>query len=139
MNVKTIIILVVIVAVVAGLFATGILDFEVIYGKIRQIIFGAPRALETGSGPGDLGKARQCRDNLKMIESTKRRYADSKGLTAGANVSWSDIKMTGKWKTLPKCPEGGSYTLGPVGSLPRCSIGDNDTLNTDDDHRLKSY
>ncbi len=138
MKFKEIIVIVVIIAVIGGLFATGILDWEEVYGKVRSIFYRAPEML-SGPEKGDLNQAAQCRANLKMIESAKRRVAEEKGYGAGARFTWEDICKTMGWKEPPKCPSGGTYTLSPQGILPRCSIGDNGTLDRDDDHVIRNY
>lgn len=138
MRKKEIIFLVIVIGVVAALFATGVLDWEVVYGRIRAIFYRAPEVL-SGPQPGSLENAAICRANLKAIESAKRRVAEKKGLTAGARLTWEDICKEMGWKEPPKCPDGGTYALNPLGILPTCSIGDNGTLDQRDDHQIRNY
>jgi rRNA maturation protein Nop10 len=37
---------------------------------------------------------------------------------------------------MPKCPGGGTYTLGTLEVVPKCSIGGNSSLAADDDHMI---
>ena len=138
MRAKEIIVLALVIIAVVAVFAFGIVDFDTVWGKVRAIFYRAPAILQ-GPQPGDLKQASQCRDNIKAIESAKRKYAEDRGLTAGAQITWADVIKTAGWREAPKCPSGGTYNLGPVGSLPTCSIGDNNTLNTDDDHNVRHY
>jgi hypothetical protein len=62
-----------------------------------------------------------CINNLRTIEKAKAEWAQSKAAPSGSAVSWSDIAPY-LMNPLPKCPDGGSYSLGSVGEQPTCSI-----------------
>lgn len=138
MRMRGLIFLVVIIGIVGGLFAFKILDYEVVYGKLRALFFRAPEVL-SGPKPGNLQNAEICRQNLRFIESAKRRVAEQKGLPAGARLTWEDLCKVMNWKEPPKCPEGGKYTLNPLAILPLCTVGDNGTLDKSDDHIIHRY
>ncbi len=91
-----------------------------------------------GDAPMDEEQAAEtCRQNLRRIESAKRAVASRVGVAAGS-VSWDRVlqEMGGQ---MPVCPKGGSYTLGTLELLPKCSIGANGTPDPKDDHLIKYF
>jgi hypothetical protein len=66
-----------------------------------------------------------CINNLRQIDAAKNEWALEKGKANGAPVTEDDIKPYIKLDAngnLPKCPDGGTYTIGKVGEKPTCSI-----------------
>jgi len=66
-----------------------------------------------------------CINNLRQIDAAKNEWALEKGKANGAPVTEDDIKPYIKLDAngnLPKCPTGGTYTIGKVGEKPTCSI-----------------
>jgi outer membrane lipoprotein-sorting protein len=66
-----------------------------------------------------------CINNLRQIDGAKNEFALEKGKKNGDPVTEADIKPYIKLDAngnLPKCPAGGTYTIGKVGELPTCSI-----------------
>jgi hypothetical protein len=52
-------------------------------------------------------------------------------------MSWTEIeKETGVRRGSFRCPSGGDYILGSQSIAVRCTVGDNGTPSTADDHRL---
>ena len=91
MKAKEIIVLVIIVAVVGGLFASGILDFQTVWGKVRAIFYGAPSVL-SGPETGSVQNAKICRENLRQIESGKRVLVLSPEMSLKKwNLRWDTI------------------------------------------------
>lgn len=86
---------------------------------------------------GNFDSAVKCRSNLSLILSAKRKVSQDKSLTHGANVSWEDIRKEFPMRNLPECPDGGTYSIMPIGYLPTCSIGSNGTDTLVDDHVIK--
>jgi hypothetical protein len=80
--------------------------------------------------------ARKCRENLALLDEGKREAAAIKGLTSGT-LSVDDVLQALKRDKMPVCPTSGTYTLNPIGQPPTCSIGDNGTTSTRDDHILR--
>jgi len=80
--------------------------------------------------------ARKCRENLALLDEGKREAAAVKGLTSGT-LSVDDVLQALKRDKMPVCPTSGTYTLHPLGQPPTCSIGDNGTTTTRDDHILR--
>jgi general secretion pathway protein G len=70
--------------------------------------------------------ANACINNLRQIDAAKNEWALENEKTNGAIVTENDIKPYIKLDSngnLPKCPAGGTYTIGRVGEDPKCSIG----------------
>jgi outer membrane lipoprotein-sorting protein/predicted RNase H-related nuclease YkuK (DUF458 family) len=66
-----------------------------------------------------------CINNLRQIDAAKNEWALEKGKANGTAVTEDDIKPYIKLDAdgnLPKCPSGGTYTIGKVGEKPTCSI-----------------
>jgi hypothetical protein len=94
---------------------------------------------KTGAFPvlNNLEAARQCRENLQRIELAKRAVCEQRGIAAGT-VPLDAILQQMRLKALPRCPQGGAYTIGPVGYPVRCGIASNGTTRTEDDHVLEN-
>jgi hypothetical protein len=66
-----------------------------------------------------------CINNLRQIDGAKQQWALENGKTNGI-VTWSAIKPymgRGSEGSIPKCPQGGTYTIGKVEEKPTCSLG----------------
>ena len=87
---------------------------------------------------GSVGDAKKCRENLRRLESIKRDLADQQGRNYGS-VSWEEVRARFPKGKVPTCPDGGEYTLGEVGTVCRCSVGNNGTPNTTDDHTIAGF
>lgn len=87
---------------------------------------------------GNVQAARQCRANLRTIENAKRKVAQEKGKAFG-RLTWSDLMAEFPGHRIPRCPAGGEYTLNDIGMMPRCTIGANETVRSEDDHLLINY
>lgn len=73
-----------------------------------------------------------CVNNLRVVEGAKEQWALENGKTNGV-VTWADIKPymgRGLEGSIPKCPQGGVYTIGRLGEDPTCSIGASDWPNS---------
>jgi hypothetical protein len=62
-----------------------------------------------------------CINGLRQIDGAKEQWALDNHVKNGAIVTTNDIAPYGG---IPVCPQGGTYTLGRVGELPKCSIGE---------------
>lgn len=61
-----------------------------------------------------------CINNLRQIRQAKESWALANKKSAGETATIQDVaRLMTAW---PKCPGGGSYTLGNVGEEPRCSL-----------------
>jgi hypothetical protein len=75
------------------------------------------------SGPA--WNANACINNLRQLDGAKQQWALENGKTNGV-VTKNDITPYIKLDlkgNLPKCPSGGTYTIGKVGDTPTCSLG----------------
>jgi hypothetical protein len=73
----------------------------------------------------DVSMQNACINNLRQIDAAKNEWALENNKTNGTPVTEADIKTYIKLDAsgnLPKCPAGGTYTIGPVGSVPTCSV-----------------
>lgn len=65
-----------------------------------------------------------CINNLRQLDAAENEWALEKGKKTGDVCTEDDLKpylrlINGQ---LPKCPQGGVYTINPVGQAPTCSI-----------------
>jgi hypothetical protein len=150
-GVKRKIIILAIVGVLAALLL-GIVDREqlgiwaehfYLMGRHEMSKVGRP------APTGNLEYARICRENLDRIQAAKRKIAEMRGTTVGA-VTWEEViavmypdkARRGLTPALveqlkPRCPAGGTYTLGNIQDLPKCSIGSNNNTDPNDDHLIR--
>jgi hypothetical protein len=66
--------------------------------------------------------AQPCVNNLRQLEGAKEEWAleNHKDGDTSAVPAWQDIQPYLNHKLT--CPDGGTYILGRVGELPRCSL-----------------
>jgi len=64
----------------------------------------------------------QCIANLRLIYAAKQAWALEKNKTDTDTPTEQDLLPYIKGGVFPVCPSGGTYTIGPVGQLPTCSI-----------------
>lgn len=66
-----------------------------------------------------------CINNLRIIDGAKQTWALEFGKQATDTPTWADIQPyfnRGTNAAMPKCPSGGTYTIGAVNQRPTCSI-----------------
>jgi hypothetical protein len=77
--------------------------------------------------PAQVGSGIACINNLRQFDGTKQEWALETGHTnLDTVVTENDIKPYVKLASngnLPKCPQGGIYTIGKLGEPPTCSLG----------------
>ena len=64
----------------------------------------------------------QCIANLRLIYAAKQAWALEKNKTDTDTPTEQDLLPYIKGGVFPVCPSGGTYTIGPVGQVPTCSI-----------------
>lgn len=72
-----------------------------------------------------------CNKNMILLQEAKRNWAKDNDMPKTAVPTWDDLKEELKsyahyrgWTNgRPVCPQGGNYTLSPVGKWPTCSVG----------------
>lgn len=71
-------------------------------------------------------KAKICANNLKNIKIAKQLWAVDHQKNDDVVPTWNDLFDTtspGPYlSAMPKCPDGGAYTLNAVNQKPTCSI-----------------
>jgi len=66
-------------------------------------------------------RTKTCIANLKQIDAAKEQWAMENKKTSTDTPSFTDL-VPEYMKAEPKCPAGGTYTIGKVGTNPTCSI-----------------
>ena len=71
----------------------------------------------------DMAQRNNCIMNLRQIDGAKEQWALEKNQQEGAQPTAADLDvyLHGGFSAL-KCPAKGTYTIGPVGKLPTCSV-----------------
>ncbi len=80
-------------------------------------------------------RAKACVANLKQIDSAKQQWAMDQKAGSTASPAQSDLAPT-YVRTWPTEPEGGTYTIQNIATLPTCTIGAN-TANPGLSHTLQ--
>ena len=68
-----------------------------------------------------------CVNNLRILEGAKEQWSLENHKGTNDVVTWGDVLPY--LRNKPACPQGGTYLLGRVGELPRCSFGGAHTLS----------
>lgn len=66
-------------------------------------------------------RVNSCINNLRMIDAAKEQWALENNKREGDIPKEEDIAPYIKGGTLPICPAGGNYTIGPIGIDPTCT------------------
>src|SRR5262245_58333750 len=85
---------------------------------VAILIFGAVGCDDHSSHR--TGPMNYCINNLRVLDGAEETWAKEKGKTTNDIPVMTDL--TNYMVGIPKCPDGGTYTLGPVGQMPKCSI-----------------
>lgn len=81
----------------------------------QDVFFGRPMRSRAGSSA--------CASNLRALDGAKATWALENNRDTNAIPTDADLfGPTFYLREKPACPVGGTYTLGPVGQQPRCSI-----------------
>ena len=62
-----------------------------------------------------------CINNLRQIDAAKSEWALENNKTNGVVPTEADLAQYIR-NGMPKCPAGGTYTIGPIGEKPTCSL-----------------
>lgn len=62
-----------------------------------------------------------CINNLRQLDAAKEQWALATGQPLGAAPVESEVLEYIKGTTMPVCPQGGTYSLHPIGQNPTCS------------------
>ena len=78
-------------------------------------------------------QATACVSNLKQIQAAKEQALMAGKTTLDAATLYG---ATGYIKVEPKCPAGGTYTIGDATTDPTCSFSETDASDTSTWHKL---
>ena len=82
-------------------------------------------------------RAGACVSNLKQMQTAKEQWAmDTKPRRTPPTPTLADDLMPNYLKTQPACPTAGIYDVGDMSTPPSCTVDDNGTVETYDDHVL---
>ena len=70
----------------------------------------------------DVAMENACINNLRMIEAAKQEWALENNKTGADTPTQADLAHYLPNGQFPKCPAGGTYTIGAVSNAPTCSI-----------------
>jgi flagellar basal body-associated protein FliL/outer membrane lipoprotein-sorting protein len=108
-------------------FVTDDFNYPVPRGvRLTPSPFGAAAtSTSSTSSSREVSQRNACINNLRQIDAAINEWSLEKGKANGTVVTEADIKPYIKLDAsgnLPKCPAGGTYTLGKVGGHPTCTI-----------------
>jgi prepilin-type N-terminal cleavage/methylation domain-containing protein len=63
-----------------------------------------------------------CINNLRQIDSGKEQAALAYKLSESSSIGTDSVNEYLKNNVTPVCPAGGTYTYGPIGTNPVCTI-----------------
>ena len=104
-------------AAVGELYSLGVVARMRFLSVILLIVLFA------GCKPRDPFEGAHCIVRLKMIDGSKETWMLEHHKTTNDVVTWDDIRpYLSREGAIPVCPRGGTYTLGRLRELPRCSV-----------------
>lgn len=118
------------------LVLAGYFNIRPVGPYVRKLFFDAKyHATRVAAPPapaqgGNASLAAACRNNLTRIESAKAKLRSTRAI---GNMSWGEVYRELGVNSLA-CPAGGEYILGSQQVSVRCSISNNGTSSTADDH-----
>ena len=97
--------------------------FTMIEIMIVVIIIGVLAAVGIPSMLQSREKAQHdtCLNNLRQIDGAKQQWAFENKKVKNTPVTAADINSYIR-SGMPLCPASGTYTIGPVGTKPTCSV-----------------
>lgn len=70
----------------------------------------------------EVSRARKCQENLSKIEGAKEQYALEHNVDPSITPLWTDLlRATQYLKRKPVCPNGGTYKINDLNSVPECN------------------
>jgi len=107
----------------------------------KEIPTQAPGKTQSDTALARSVQATACRANLRLINSATGVWRMHTEVSKETIPTWKDLLTGGPYgyylEKMPECPGGGNYTVGNFYTPVTCSIGDNNTDFTNDDHILK--
>ena len=73
----------------------------------------------------ETAETKQCLDNLRTIDSAKEQWALENNASPSSTPPTLAqlVGSTSYIKTTPRCPMGGTYSVGTIPGAPTCTIG----------------
>lgn len=93
-----------------------------------SVPFYGKSVMQTSSGPYGNNRGasmrNMCINNLRQIDAAKNQWALENGKSPSAVPTEADLRpyIGPPGRGFPHCPQGGVYTIGAVGVVPKCSI-----------------
>jgi prepilin-type N-terminal cleavage/methylation domain-containing protein len=122
---------------IAGFTLVEIMIVVLIIGILLAIAI--PNFIQSREG----ARARACIGNLKQIDSAKQQWLMDQKAYAISDETWTGASITdpenlvGTYiRSVPVCPESGTYHTGTATTIPTCSLGSNDQNGTYFPHSL---
>lgn len=103
----------------------AIAGFTTGYVSIAMILLLLPIAIPNFVKARQTAQMNACINNLRQIDAAENQWALENGKTKDDVPTAKDLSpyLTGGFESL-HCPAGGTYTIGPVGEGPVCSVPD---------------
>jgi hypothetical protein len=104
----------------------GVLFGAIVIFLLFSVAIASPSYVKSRGGSP---RYKSCVANMKQIESAKEEFAAKYHLPAGAPLPEGCLWAKGSYiRSEPECPSGGTYTVGVLGELPKCSVGGKHSL-----------
>lgn len=100
-------------------------EFCIVAGILTAVISFFAFSSMSDPGRHRTSRVNACINNLRQIDGAKCQWALEHKAPSNAIPTWSNIQPylgRGTGGTLPACPQGGVYTIGPLTEAPTCSI-----------------
>ena len=94
-----------------------------VFAVVAVLIVGGAIILPNVLPPRTVCSRNACVSELEYLERTKKKWATRVKAPADAAPTAEDLFGTNWTGYIPRCPGGGTYTIGKLSEKPRCSIG----------------
>lgn len=91
------------------------------FGVLMQAMFMAQMQKGGAAVPQPDAQAARCRTNLRRIHAAKEQCALERNLGNGVDVHPAWLKDYLPRGQMPNCPDGGAYSINPIGKNPQCT------------------
>src|SRR5664280_2471572 len=110
-----------IVTVVGSVVALFILGMGIFWLLHTRSTSGSNVPSRVEDGVAEAGPS--CINHLREIDAAQQQWARENKKTTNDIPTWDDIIPYGLEGRIPRCPQGGTYTIGRVADPLKCSIG----------------
>ena len=102
-----------------GLAITGLVTG---YLSLLMTVLLLPASIQGFKKARETAMATVCKIQLQQIASAKQQWATANHKQNGDTPAASDLTSYLPNGIMPKCPEGGTYQINPIGTSPTCSV-----------------